>query len=127
MPTGKELESFKKKLQSTRSKLAFDADHLESDVHFGGGISEGVTLNHPADAGSDTFEMDFSMEQLENKENLLYEIDQALGKIENGGYGVCDNCSNTIPKARLEAIPFAADASVLIVTFASIQTPSTNY
>ncbi|MBF0197339.1 MAG: TraR/DksA C4-type zinc finger protein [Planctomycetes bacterium] len=104
----KDLESFKKKLLITRSKLASDAEHLENDVHASNG-SDGLSLNHLADAGSDTFEVDFSMEQLENKENLLYDIDQALQKIDDGKFGVCDTCSKKISKARLDAIPFASN------------------
>lgn len=101
-----ELEDFKKKLNKTRSMLQENAEHLESDVHYTHG-GDAVTMNHMADAGSDTFEMDFSMEQLENKENLLYEIDEALKKIENKTYGLCESCDKKIPKTRLAAIPFA--------------------
>jgi DnaK suppressor protein len=35
------------------------------------------------------------------------EIDAALEKIENGRYGICERCGQLIPKARLEALPYA--------------------
>jgi DnaK suppressor protein len=101
-----ELKKFKEKLLKSRSLLQTDTEHMESDVHFSGQNGD-VTLNHMADAGSDTFEMDFSMEQLEQKENLLYDIDEALKKIDNKSYGICEICDKRIAKVRLQAIPFA--------------------
>lgn len=106
MPSAKELERIKKNLLKTRSKLVDNAEHLEADVHLGDG--EGVKFNHMADAGSDTFELDFSMEQLEQKENLLYDIDQALQRIDAGTYGDCEECGGKITLERLRAIPFAS-------------------
>jgi DnaK suppressor protein len=103
-----ELKEFKAKLQKSRALLQSDAEHMESDVHYSGknGV-DNVTLNHMADAGSDTFEMEFSIEQIENKENLLYDIDEALKKIEKKTYGICEICTKKISKVRLQAIPFA--------------------
>jgi RNA polymerase-binding protein DksA len=103
-----ELKQFKIKLLKSRSVLQSGADHMESDVHYSGknGV-DNVTLNHMADAGSDTFEMEFSMEQIENKENILYEIDEALKKIDQKTFGICDLCSKKISKVRLQTIPFA--------------------
>lgn len=108
MPSDKELERLKKSLLSSRAKLVDNTEHMENDVHTNtqGG---GVKFNHMADAGSDTFEMDFSMEQLESKENLIYDIDEALQRIENGSYGVCDTCSKKITLERLRAIPFTSN------------------
>lgn len=37
----------------------------------------------------------------------LQAIDRALGRIEAGSYGLCEVCGRTIPRARLEALPFA--------------------
>jgi DnaK suppressor protein len=35
------------------------------------------------------------------------EIDHTLAKMDNGTYGICENCGRLIPKARLEALPYA--------------------
>ena len=105
MPSVKELERLKKSLLSSRTKLVDNTEHMELDAHTNSG--GGVTFNHMADAGTDTFEMDFSMEQLESKENLIYDIDQALIKMEKGTYGECEECNKTITLERLRAIPFA--------------------
>src|SRR5436305_10823297 len=60
-----------------------------------------------ADAGSDAYDRDFALSLLSQEQDALYEIDQALKRIEVGTYGVCEMSGKPIPHARLEAIPFA--------------------
>jgi DnaK suppressor protein len=62
---------------------------------------------HQADAGSDAYEKDFALSLLSQEQDALYEIEEALKRIEVGTYGVCEMSSKAIPHARLEAIPFA--------------------
>jgi DnaK suppressor protein len=62
---------------------------------------------HQADAGSDAYDRDFALSLLSQEQDALYEIDQALKRIETGTYGVCEMSGKAIPRARLEAIPFA--------------------
>jgi DnaK suppressor protein len=38
----------------------------------------------------------------------ITEIDRALAKIDAGTYGVCEQCGQLIPQARLAALPYAA-------------------
>jgi DnaK suppressor protein len=62
---------------------------------------------HQADAGSDAYEKDFALSLLSQEQDALYEIEEALKRIELGGYGICEMSGKTIPISRLEAIPFA--------------------
>jgi RNA polymerase-binding transcription factor DksA len=62
---------------------------------------------HQADAGSDAYDRDFALSLLSQEQDALYEIDQALKRIELGTYGKCEMSGKLIPHARLEAIPFA--------------------
>jgi DnaK suppressor protein len=62
---------------------------------------------HQADAGSDAYDRDFALSLLSQEQDALYEIDQALKRIELGTYGVCEMSGKSISRARLEAIPFA--------------------
>lgn len=62
---------------------------------------------HQADAGSDAYDRDFALSLLSQEQDALYEIDQALKRIDLGTYGVCEMSGQKIPHARLEAIPFA--------------------
>jgi DnaK suppressor protein len=68
---------------------------------------------HMADSGTDNFDRDFALSLLSSDKDAVYEIEEALKRIERGTYGVCELTSKTIPKARLEAIPwtrFTVDA-----------------
>ena len=62
---------------------------------------------HQADAGSDAYDRDFALSLLSQEQDALYEIEQALVRIGNGTYGVCEMTNKPIAHARLEAIPFA--------------------
>src|SRR4051794_28968169 len=62
---------------------------------------------HQADAGSDAYDRDFALSLLSQEQDALYEIDQALKRIELGTYGTCEMSGKPIGHPRLEAIPFA--------------------
>jgi DnaK suppressor protein len=62
---------------------------------------------HQGDAGSDAYDRDFALSVLAKEQDALYEIEQALRRIQSGSYGICEISSRKIPQARLEAIPFA--------------------
>ncbi len=61
---------------------------------------------HMADSGTDNFDRDFALSLLSSDKDAVYEIEEALKRIERGTYGVCELTTKTIPKARLEAIPW---------------------
>lgn len=61
---------------------------------------------HQADAGSDAYDRDFALSLLSLEQDSLYEIDQALKRLETGSYGVCEMSGKSIPHPRLEALPF---------------------
>ena len=61
---------------------------------------------HQADAGSDAYDRDFALNLLSQEQDALYEIDEALKRIELGTYGTCEMSGKPINKERLEAIPF---------------------
>jgi DnaK suppressor protein len=68
---------------------------------------------HMADSGTDNFDRDFALSLLSSDQDAVYEIEEALKRIERKTYGVCELTGKTIPKARLEAIPwtrFTVDA-----------------
>ena len=62
---------------------------------------------HMADVGTDTFELENTLGLVDSERKLLVEIVDALGRIENDTYGICEGNNEPIPKARLEAIPWA--------------------
>ena len=68
---------------------------------------------HMADSGTDNFDRDFALSLLSSDQDAVYEIEEALKRIEKKTYGVCELTGKPIPRARLEAIPwtrFTVDA-----------------
>lgn len=61
---------------------------------------------HMADSGTDNFDRDFALSLLSSDQDAIYEIEEALKRIEKGTYGVCELTGKPIPKARLDAIPW---------------------
>ena len=61
---------------------------------------------HQADAGSDAYDRDFALSLLSQEQDSLYEIDEALKRIDTGSYGICEISGKPILHARLEALPF---------------------
>ena len=61
---------------------------------------------HMADSGTDNFDRDFALSLLSSDQDAIYEIEEALKRIEKDTYGICELTTKTIPKARLDAIPW---------------------
>ena len=61
---------------------------------------------HMADSGTDNFDRDFALSLLSSDQDAIYEIEEALKRIEKKTYGVCELTGKPIPRARLEAIPW---------------------
>lgn len=70
------------------------------------------SLNHTepdpslTDQGTDTFDREFALNQLSNEQDVLFEIDEAIRRIENGSYGICEMNQVPINIERLEALPY---------------------
>ena len=62
---------------------------------------------HQADAGSDAYDKDFALSLLSQEQDALYEIEEAVKRVNNGTYGTCEMSGKPIPHLRLEALPFA--------------------
>ena len=61
---------------------------------------------HMADSGTDNFDRDFALSLLSSDQDAIYEIEEALKRIEKNTYGVCELTGKPIPRSRLEAIPW---------------------
>jgi RNA polymerase-binding protein DksA len=80
------------------------AEHEIDDMLRDGGDGAG---DDPADAGSKTFEREHEMSLANNTRDMLVQAERALARIDNGTYGICENCGNPIGKARLQVFPRA--------------------
>jgi len=61
---------------------------------------------HMADSGTDNFDRDFALSLLSSDQDAIYEIEEALKRIERNTYGICELTGKQIPRARLDAIPW---------------------
>ena len=61
---------------------------------------------HMADSGTDNFDRDFALSLLSSDQDAVYEIEEALKRIEKNTFGICELTGKQIPRARLEAIPW---------------------
>ena len=62
-----------------------------------------------ADGGSMAFELEKELTLDENTKHLLNQIDHALVLIQKKKYGICEQCQEPIPVARLEALPYSTN------------------
>lgn len=63
--------------------------------------------NDQADVGSNSLERDAEMSLAANQQVLLIQTEKALERLEDGSYGICENCGEPIGKLRLMAFPRA--------------------
>ncbi len=62
---------------------------------------------HQADQGTDTQEHEKSVYLLETEKEKVKQLNQALKRIYEKTYGICEICGSYIPDARLKIIPYA--------------------
>ena len=101
-----ELEWFKQALLKRREVLNGSVNKMQDAALKKDRDEASGDFNHMADMGTDNFDQDFTLGLIENEEEELRAINEALRKIENNTYGLCESCEAVIPKARLKALPF---------------------
>ena len=105
--TAKELAEVRGELEADRERLQAEISAVErglQDLLRDGGDGAG---NDQADVGSTTLERDAEMSLANNTRDMLFQVQRALGRLEDGTYGVCESCGNPIGKLRLMAFPRA--------------------
>ena len=105
----KELDDFRARLEAERDQLNAQLQQIEeqSFANTQSDISGEVSFDEEnADAGTFTFERERDLSIENNVRDLLGKIDRALGRIDDGTYGLCSRCGKPIEKARLKALPY---------------------
>lgn len=101
----KEVDLFKKRLESMKLHLTHALEDSTKEVKRpdeATGYSQ-----HQADQGTDDFDRRLNLELTSKEFEILRQIDRALEKITENTYGICDVTGESIPVARLEAVPYA--------------------
>jgi RNA polymerase-binding protein DksA len=105
-----DLESFRKALLILRSRLRGDLDQmtdeaLRRDQPDSSGNLSNVPL-HMADVGTENYDQEFTLGLIENEQGTLEQVNEALGRIQHGTFGRCEECGEPISKPRLQALPY---------------------
>src|SRR5690348_14746250 len=104
-----EMKAYRDRLLDLRARLRGDVTSMTHAALRKGGTdgANGSSMPiHMAELGSDNFEQEFTLSLLANEEDRLGMIELALQRIEDGDYGLCQQCDGVIAKTRLNAIPY---------------------
>lgn len=108
----KELTEFRKIILKKKEDILEEIKSISEDVlkksqkDASGDIS-GYSY-HMADVATDNYDREFSLGLASNEMEVLYVLDDALKRIDEGTYGICEDCKQPISKTRLKALPQAS-------------------
>ncbi len=103
----KKLDQYKKLLLKLKEDLSHDIQNMS-----GNGDGEGEPdksaghVQHMADVATDMYDREFNLGLASNEREVLYKIEEALGRIQDKSYGNCAECKKPIASARLNALPY---------------------
>ena len=109
--TAAEIKYFKEILLVKRAEIVGDVTSIETETLKKSRLDAAGDLSsmpiHMADIGTDNFEQEFALGLMDSERKLLVEINDALKRINDGFYGICEGTGKPIPKVRLQAKPWA--------------------
>ena len=94
-----------------KTDLAKGIDHIANDAlktsqRDAAGDLSAYSL-HMADMATDNYDREFSLGLADNEQKILNRINEALEKIDDNKFGLCELCEKKISKVRLKAVPYA--------------------
>ena len=109
--TAAEIQHFRELLLEKRREIFQNVFEIEGETLKKSRLDASGDLSsmpiHMADLGTDNYEQEFALGLMDSERRILREIDNALQRIEDGVYGICEGTGEPIPKVRLEAQPWA--------------------
>lgn len=107
----KDLAKYRNLLITIRQKVQGDLEHLENDNL---NQNQKDTLgdlsgygNHMADVATENYDREFNLDLATVEQKHLNQVDLAIARIDEGTYGVCEDCEKKIAPARLKVVPYA--------------------
>src|SRR6187200_3436983 len=105
-----DLKKYRNVLEALSLRVRSDTNGMVEQVRSGTSGNGNSDLSnapfHLGDMGTDEFLYDMNATLLENEQYIVAEAREALNRLDNGSYGVCESCGQSITPARLEAIPY---------------------
>ena len=109
--TKTDIERFEQMLLEKRREILVNVNEMKDEALKKSRLDASGDLSsmpiHMADIGTDNYEQEFALGLMDSERKLLGEIDNALQRIEQRTYGICEGTGKPISKARLEAQPWA--------------------
>ncbi|MBW8001478.1 MAG: TraR/DksA family transcriptional regulator [Planctomycetes bacterium] len=106
-----EIKHFEQMLLVKREEIVGNVTEMEDEILKKSRLDSSGDLSsmpiHMADLGSDNYEQEFALGLMDSERKLLHAIDDALLRIQDKTYGICEGTGKSIQKARLEAQPWA--------------------
>jgi RNA polymerase-binding protein DksA len=104
-------EKYRKRLLAEKEKILNQINNLSegtlsSSQRDSSGDLSGYSM-HMADVGTDNFQRELALGLVSNEQQVLYRINEALRRVDDGTYGKCEECGSNIKETRLKALPFA--------------------
>ena len=107
-----DVKQFKELLLAKRREILRNVSEFEDEALRKSRLDASGDLSsmpiHMADLGTDNYEQEFALGLMDSERKLLREIDNALARIEEKTYGICEGTGKPISKARLKAQPWAS-------------------
>lgn len=109
--TAREMKKYRKALLELRDKVVdginfLSGDNLNRSQRDSSGDLSGYSL-HMADQGTDNYDREFALNLVSSEQDILYEIDEAIRRVDAGTYGLCEATGEPIERARLDVLPYA--------------------
>lgn len=107
----KELKALRKKLEEFRERISHGLNTLENETlnksqRDASGDLSGYSF-HMADVATDNYDLEFNLDLASSEQQVLNDIDEALRKMDENTYGVCEGCNKKIKIGRLKVVPHA--------------------
>lgn len=101
----RELDQFRQALFTLRDGRIGTKESREQEALRAAG--QDVSVDHMADFGTDNYEQEFTLGIVEQDVETLRDIHDALSRIKDGSFGLCEECLKPVARARLKALPYA--------------------
>ena len=102
-----DFDVLRSRLEQERKQLTEELEQIGADNRFADEHRDGALFGKIGEASAETTEMRKRLALKHQLSESLAEVEQSLHKLDDGTYGMCDNCGQRINSARLEALPQA--------------------
>lgn len=123
-------EKFRRRLEAMGRSILDDVESIQEVTHQASGGQAGGDLSnapmHLGDGGTVEYLNQLSSTLLGHEEQMSRQVHDALARLNNGTFGVCESCGREIALERLEALPFASQCIECASRGAPVPTPNLN-